>query len=529
MATYSVNVTESYSYFPDNLSGSQATIFAVTNSLAGASYYTLETVPPFGWYYSGSTPSISGSFTYTSGINNLVSDNYKMSVVVAPGGGSFTFTPAVPITGSQLLLRGTGYKDVNNQANAIASSFAAAVNGAGGLLTGSEYNALLALTSDLISYNLLSKMKAVYPVVSSQRNLASYTEASTIGYNVQGVSLTSTTQASPINTNTAVRITYTTPGNPYCYQIHTLAANTQYVFSVYLRAVSGTPTVLLNINYANGSADAASKTVTLSTSWQRYELTFNTAALSNNFFTVIKNISADLEFWGWQLEPGSTATAYQATLGLADDVFKNSFKFNLVNPSRFTGSFSSGWTFASTGMTGNGTSAYMDTGLSPSANLAQNSISGGVYVNANATFGTNLNRTDVLLGASNSAVTSFSNGFYLLPMASSDSKDYSRANQDVQTGIPSWTDPKGFFQVYRTSSPPYIVKRNTVNANYSWGSTPPTSNNIWIGGLNASGSLVEPSNNRIAFTYIGDGLTDTDASLFYLAVQRYQTLLNRQV
>ena len=31
----------------------------------------------------------------------------------------------------------------------------------------------------------------------------------------------------------------------------------------------------------------------------------------------------------------------------------------------FTGTFSSGWTFASTGVTGNGTSAYMDTLLIP--------------------------------------------------------------------------------------------------------------------------------------------------------------------
>jgi hypothetical protein len=114
MATYSVNVTASTSYFPDNLSGSQVTVFAVTNSLAGASYFGLETVPPFGWYYSGSTPSISGSFSYNSGIIDLIKDDYKMLAVVKPGGGIITFTPAVSVTGSNLLTRGTGGSVLGN-------------------------------------------------------------------------------------------------------------------------------------------------------------------------------------------------------------------------------------------------------------------------------------------------------------------------------------------------------------------------------------------------------------------------------
>jgi hypothetical protein len=37
------------------------------------------------------------------------------------------------------------------------------------------------------------------------------------------------------------------------------------------------------------------------------------------------------------------------------------------------------------------------------------------------------------------------------------------------------------------------------------------------------------SNNRNAFTSIGDGLTDTEASNFYTAVQAFQTTLSRQV
>ena len=107
MANYSVNVTQSKTLFPDNISGSQSTVFAVTNSLAGASYFSLETIPNNLGVYSGSVPSISGSFTYNAGILNLVNDNYKMSAVVAPGGGTITFIPAVYVSASSVWMRGT--------------------------------------------------------------------------------------------------------------------------------------------------------------------------------------------------------------------------------------------------------------------------------------------------------------------------------------------------------------------------------------------------------------------------------------
>ena len=107
MATYSVNVTQSKTLFPDNTPAGTSTVFAVTNSLAGASYFSLETIPNNLGFYSGSVPSISGSFTYSAGIINLVKDDYKMSAVVAPGGGVITFVPAVPLSASTLWMRGT--------------------------------------------------------------------------------------------------------------------------------------------------------------------------------------------------------------------------------------------------------------------------------------------------------------------------------------------------------------------------------------------------------------------------------------
>lgn len=107
MATYSVNVTQSKTLFPDNTPAGTSTVFAVTNSLAGTSYFALETIPNSQGIYISVIPSISGSFTYDSGITTLVADNYKMAAVVKPGGGTITFVPAVPLTASTLWMRGT--------------------------------------------------------------------------------------------------------------------------------------------------------------------------------------------------------------------------------------------------------------------------------------------------------------------------------------------------------------------------------------------------------------------------------------
>ena len=55
---------------------------------------------------------------------------------------------------------------------------------------------------------------------------------------------------------------------------------------------------------------------------------------------------------------------------------------NLVSSS-FTGTFSSGWTYANTGVTPNGTSAFMNTGLNIAANLLQNNTHISVYLRTN--------------------------------------------------------------------------------------------------------------------------------------------------
>ena len=54
-------------------------------------------------------------------------------------------------------------------------------------------------------------------------------------------------------------------------------------------------------------------------------------------------------------------------------------------------------------------------------------------------------------------------------------------------------------------------------------------NRILFLGSNNQGTAYEFSSKQIAFSTIGDGLTDTEAANLYIAVQAYQTALSRQV
>ena len=52
---------------------------------------------------------------------------------------------------------------------------------------------------------------------------------------------------------------------------------------------------------------------------------------------------------------------------------------------------------------------------------------------------------------------------------------------------------------------------------------------MYIGGVNNNGTAQFFDNHLISFYYYSDGLTDTQASNFYTAVQAFQTTLSRQV
>ena len=186
---------------------------------------------------------------------------------------------------------------------------------------------------------------------------------------------------------------------------------------------------------------------------------------------------------------------------------------NLISDT-YTGSFTSGWTFASTGVTGNGTSSYMNTSLIPSSVLSLNSAHLSVYLR------TVLTPNQIFLGSKstppNDLIYLLNYGF--LAVNNGDTVATNTAGQN------------GFFVNSRTASNSVKqYKNNAILTALTTASTGLSVASIYVGAFNNGGTVLLPSNNQISFASIGDGLNDTQESNFYTAVQAFQTTLGRQI
>lgn len=187
-----------------------------------------------------------------------------------------------------------------------------------------------------------------------------------------------------------------------------------------------------------------------------------------------------------------------------------------LKSSSFTGTFTSGWTFASTGMTPNGTSAYMNTNYNPSVSGSLNSAHISIY-----------SRTDTFNNGED--MGSYGNNAQQLGYAYSDTANFLALNSIEYLG-PIFTPTNGLLTFTRVSSSTAKVfhKNNTPYVD-NLSSTALLNLTLYIGGLNRNNTLHLPSNKQFAFASIGDGLTDTEASDLYTAVQAFNTTLSRQV
>ena len=185
-----------------------------------------------------------------------------------------------------------------------------------------------------------------------------------------------------------------------------------------------------------------------------------------------------------------------------------------LKSSSFTGTFTSGWTFASTGVTPNGTSAYMDTGFNGNTN--------GTLSNEHISFYSRTNIGDKpIMGASDGAdetniYPNLGGTFYY--------------RVQKTNGGSSGTNLNGaaFFMANRVDSSNVSGFRNTTKYTISNAVGNKLNRNYYIGGNNNVVGTAYAT-NQCAFASIGDGLTDTQASNFYTAVQAFQTTLARNV
>jgi hypothetical protein len=186
-----------------------------------------------------------------------------------------------------------------------------------------------------------------------------------------------------------------------------------------------------------------------------------------------------------------------------------------LKSSSFTGTFSSGWTFASTGVTGNGTSAYFDTTVTNNIDITDRASHWSAYFRtlgndgfhgfysaaAGAVFGVQPNYlSQIAVGLNNlagSGVTSAA-GFLI-------------------GSVNNATNAK----LYLNNS---LVLTNSTTQNLSGFNF-----DFYLGALNSTGVPIIYATQQTALLSLGDNLTDTQASNLYTAVQAFQTTLSRQV
>ena len=195
-----------------------------------------------------------------------------------------------------------------------------------------------------------------------------------------------------------------------------------------------------------------------------------------------------------------------------------------LKSSSFTGTFNGGWTFASTGVTPNGTSGYMDTNFAPTSFNSINDAHLSFYSRTDSTYasyvidiGANANapsyNPEITIAMRHNGNTYNTLGSY---SAAISYVNNTSAFHAISSRISS-TSLKGY-------------KNGTLQATYTNTNTLTAfANNIFIGADNLGGSANRFSTRQCAFASIGDGLTDTEASDFYTAVQAFQTTLSRQV
>ena len=193
-----------------------------------------------------------------------------------------------------------------------------------------------------------------------------------------------------------------------------------------------------------------------------------------------------------------------------------------LKSSLFTGSFSSGWTFASTGVNGNGTSSFFNTNLNQFSNLLASNNHISIYSR------TNTNPTALTADCGITNNTSFS--FSQLLLRNSGNASYENGSQVISV---STANSLGLYCGTSTSATSAKLYKNgsSIATSTTTQARALFNNNIYIGATNVSTTNLPLyfTSRQYAFASIGDGLTDTQASDFYTAVQAFNTTLARQV
>jgi hypothetical protein len=203
-------------------------------------------------------------------------------------------------------------------------------------------------------------------------------------------------------------------------------------------------------------------------------------------------------------------------------------KWNLKDPrdldAAFRLVFNGGWTHSSNGALPNGTNAYANTFFNQQGNWTSTSNGAmGLYLRTNS--------VGVYCDMGAGAIGSGANSSTIYARFIGDVV-FSGLNCSSVTPGSANTNSQGFHAVSRINSTSYSrYKRGTSNINLT--NTDAIGSNanrtIYLG---AGQGVILPenySNREIAYSFLGDGLTQSEIDLYYTAVQTFQTSLSRQI
>jgi hypothetical protein len=399
---------------------------------------------------------------------------------------------------------------------------------AAGITGTTQVDAINALVNGLQADGLWTKMKAIYPFVTDNRNLASYTEDfSNEFWDKSNITATPNTIIAPDGTLTGNTVEITI--NPNANRLNegaVVSPNTTYTFSFYCKRGTATNLKYSIYNRTNLSdivVPTSYYSQTNSSTWSRISFTFTTPANCTSIGIYPLRDAGSLGtcfLWGAQLELGSTATTYIPMLGSQQAYIASQFKYNLKDPrdldAAFRLVFNGGWTHSSNGALGNGVNTYANTFFKNQSWNDLNSTSIFYYGNAGAS--TTGFDTGNAPGTPFSRITSLTTPNLTFQF-----------NSTTVNTLPV-ASKSGFFGMNRINSSQVSTfynntKLGTSNVNIVAGTN---TNNYVIGSAFTSGSALN-SDRLFKFSLFADSLTDTEASNLYTRVQAYQTALSRQV
>lgn len=201
-------------------------------------------------------------------------------------------------------------------------------------------------------------------------------------------------------------------------------------------------------------------------------------------------------------------------------------RYNLKNPALYQITWFGGVTHNTNGVTFNGVNSYGDTGYNESLIETSSNTHRSVYDRStSADFGVQIGVQDSGGAYQRHLIyTNYSGNYY---MDCYDALD----NYGRLTGANGGSD--AFWLHSRTSSVAGALKayKNGAFLKQSTQAVYGTQPNLvtYIGGLNASGTLSQVTTHNLASASMGNGLSASQITAYYTALQTFQTTLGRQV